>query len=44
MGVCGVLVGNYLAVLAKGKKLHPPIVLQSTTALNQALVKRFEET
>ena len=25
MGVCRALVGNYLAVLAKGKKLIPPV-------------------
>lgn len=43
MGVCRALVGNYLAVLAKGKKLEPPIVFQGATALNAALVKCFEE-
>ncbi len=43
MGVCRALVGNYLAVLAKGKKLQPPIVFQGATALNAALVKCFEE-
>ncbi|GAJ08703.1 unnamed protein product, partial [marine sediment metagenome] len=31
MGVCEALVGNYLAVLAKGKKLVPPIVLQDNS-------------
>jgi len=42
-GVCQALVGNYLAVLAKGKKLYEPIVFQGATAQNQALVKCFEE-
>lgn len=44
MGVCRALVGNYLAVLAKGKKLLHPVVFQGATALNQALVKCFEDS
>jgi len=43
MGVCRALVGNYLAVLAKGKKLLHPIIFQGATALNPALVKCFED-
>ncbi|GAI67050.1 unnamed protein product, partial [marine sediment metagenome] len=43
LGVCKALVGNYLATLAKGKKLQPPIIFQGATALNTALVKCFEE-
>lgn len=43
MGVCRALVGNYLAVLAKGKKLLHPIVFQGATAQNIALVKCFED-
>ena len=43
MGICCALVGNYLAVLAKGKKLYKPIVFQGATALNPALVKCFED-
>jgi len=43
MGVCKALVGNYLATLAKGKKLLPPIVFQGATAQNAALVKCFED-
>ena len=43
MGVCRALVGNYLAVLAKGKRLYEPIVFQGATAQNVALVKCFEE-
>ena len=42
-GVCEALVGNYLAVLAKGKKLVPPIVFQGAVAQNQAIVKCFED-
>ena len=44
MGVCRALTGNYLTVLAKGKKLLQPIVFQGATALNEALVKCFEDT
>lgn len=43
MGVCQALVGNYLAVLAKGKKLLKPIIFQGATAQNAALVKCFED-
>jgi predicted CoA-substrate-specific enzyme activase len=42
-GVCEALVGNYLAVLAKGKRLVPPIVFQGAVAQNQAIVKCFED-
>ena len=42
MGVCRALVGNYLGVLAKGKKLLKPIIFQGATALNPALVRCFE--
>lgn len=44
MGVCRALVGNYLAVLAKGKRLLHPIIFQGATALNTALVKCFEDS
>lgn len=44
MGVCRALVGNYLGVLAKGKRLLHPIVFQGATALNPALVKCFEDS
>lgn len=44
MGVCRALVGNYLSVLAKGKKLLKPIVFQGATAQNAALVKCFEDS
>jgi len=43
MGVCKALVGNYLATLAKGKKLLPPIVFQGAVAQNQAIVKCFKD-
>jgi len=42
LGVCRALTGNYLATLAKGKKLQSPIVFQGATAQNKALVKCFE--
>ncbi len=42
LGVCRALTGNYLAVLANGKKLERPIVFQGATAKNVALVKCFE--
>lgn len=44
MGVCRALVDNYLAVLAKGKRLLKPVVFQGATAQNTALVKCFEES
>lgn len=43
MGVSKALVGNYLTVLAKGKKLLEPIVFQGAVAQNKAIVKAFEE-
>lgn len=43
MGVCHALVGNYLAVLGKGKKLNQPIVFQGATAQNAALVECFRQ-
>ncbi|GAH95219.1 unnamed protein product, partial [marine sediment metagenome] len=43
LGVCEALVGNYLATLAKGKKLVPPIVFQGAVAQNKAIVKCFED-
>lgn len=43
MGVCRGLVGNYFAMLAKGKQLKPPYVFQGATAKNKALVKCFED-
>lgn len=42
MGVSRALVGNYLATLAKGKKLLPPVVFQGATAQNRALVECFQ--
>ncbi|MBW2559604.1 MAG: 2-hydroxyglutaryl-CoA dehydratase [Deltaproteobacteria bacterium] len=43
MGVSKALVGNYLATLAKGKKLREPVVFQGATAQNKALVRCFED-
>ncbi len=43
MGVCKALVGNYFAILGKGKDLKPPFVFQGATAKNKALVKCMED-
>lgn len=43
MGVCRALVGNYLAVLSKGRKIKPPVVFQGAPAKNEALVKCFRD-
>ena len=43
MGVCRGLVGNYFTMLAKGLRLSSPYVFQGATAMNQALVRCFEE-
>lgn len=43
MGVCKALVGNYFAILGKGKNLSPPFVFQGATAKNKALVKCMED-
>ena len=41
-GLCDALVRNYLANLAKGKKLEAPIVFQGGVAANTGIVKAFE--
>ncbi len=41
-GLCDALVRNYLANLAKGKKLEAPIVFQGGVAANIGIVKAFE--
>lgn len=43
MGVCRGLVGNYFAMLGKGKIISAPYVFQGATAKNKALVKCFED-
>ncbi|MEK0337920.1 MAG: acyl-CoA dehydratase activase [Nitrosopumilus sp.] len=43
MGVCKALVGNYFAILGKGKNLLPQYVFQGATAKNKALVKCMED-
>jgi len=43
MGVCRGLVGNYFAMLSKGKRLKPPYIFQGATAKNIALIKCFED-
>jgi sugar (pentulose or hexulose) kinase len=42
-GLCDALVRNYLANLAKGKKLDSPIVFQGGVAANIGIVKAFEK-
>ncbi len=42
-GLCEALVRNYLANLAKGKKLDSPIVFQGGVAANIGIVKAFEK-
>lgn len=41
-GLCDALVRNYLANLAKGKRLDSPIVFQGGVAANIGIVKAFE--
>lgn len=43
MGVCRGLIGNYFAMLAKGRKLESPYIFQGATAKNKALIYCFEE-
>lgn len=42
-GLCEALVRNYLANLAKGKKLDAPIVFQGGVAANIGIVRAFEK-
>jgi predicted CoA-substrate-specific enzyme activase len=42
-GLCDALVRNYLANLAKGKKIEAPIVFQGGVAANTGIVKAFEK-
>ncbi len=42
-GLCDALVRNYLANLAKGKRLDSPIVFQGGVAANIGIVKAFEK-
>ncbi len=42
-GLCEALVRNYLANLAKGRKLESPIVFQGGVAANIGIVKAFEK-
>jgi predicted CoA-substrate-specific enzyme activase len=41
-GLCRSLVRNYLATVAKGKPLEPPVVFQGGVAANPAIVREFE--
>ncbi len=42
MGIAKALVGNYFAILGKGKNLLPPFVFQGATAKNKALIRCME--
>ncbi len=42
-GLCEALVRNYLANLAKGRKLESPVVFQGGVAANIGIVKAFEK-
>ncbi|ADL08014.1 acyl-CoA dehydratase activase [Thermosediminibacter oceani] len=42
-GLCQALVRNYLANVAKGKEIRPPIVFQGGVAANTGIKKAFEE-
>lgn len=42
-GLCQALVRNYLNSIALGKEILPPVVFQGGVALNQGIVKAFEE-
>lgn len=41
-GLCEALVRNYLASVAKGKPIEPPVVFQGGVASNRAVVEAFE--
>lgn len=43
LGVAKSLVRNYLALVAKGKKINPPYVFQGGVSYNRAVVKALEE-
>ena len=42
-GLCQALVGNYLANVARGKKIEPAVVFQGGVAANQGIRAAFEE-
>lgn len=42
-GLCQALARNFLSNVALGKEIRPPIVFQGGVALNQGIVKAFEE-
>ncbi|OPX42600.1 R-phenyllactate dehydratase activator [Ruminiclostridium hungatei] len=42
-GLCDALVRNYLANLAKGKRLESPVVFQGGVAANTGIVRAFEK-
>ena len=42
-GLCRSLVRNYLASVAKGKPIKPPVVFQGGVAANQGIVREFQD-
>lgn len=42
-GLCRSLVRNYLATVAKGKTILPPVVFQGGVAANKGIAREFEE-
>ncbi len=42
-GLCRSLVRNYLASVAKGKVIQPPVVFQGGVAANKGIVKEFQK-
>ena len=42
-GLCRSLARNYLASVAKGKPIKPPVVFQGGVAANQGIVREFQE-
>jgi predicted CoA-substrate-specific enzyme activase len=42
-GLCHALVRNYLNNVARGKRLHPPVLFQGGVASNLAMKRAFEE-
>jgi predicted CoA-substrate-specific enzyme activase len=42
-GLCRAVVANYLNNVAKGKKIHPPVVFQGGVSKNAGVIKAFEE-
>jgi predicted CoA-substrate-specific enzyme activase len=44
MGLCQALVRNFIGNVARGKDLHPPILLQGGVSANPGICRAFEES